>query len=73
MIASDCHYRRDEAANAAQRITALRKTGCAVLWLAFEPDPRPLPGTTALELTDPAQASAAIAKTATAALAAARP
>ncbi|GHJ35450.1 VWA domain-containing protein [Streptomyces sp. TS71-3] len=68
VIASDGHYRREEAQAAAERIAALRAAGCAVLWLAFEPDPRPLPGTTLLELADPAQAATAIGKTATTAL-----
>ncbi|MGN5380493.1 VWA domain-containing protein [Streptomyces lasalocidi] len=70
VIASDGHYRPDEAARAADRITALRTAGCAVLWLAFDTDPRPLPGATLLELTDPAQAATAIGQAATAALAA---
>ncbi|MFE3646437.1 hypothetical protein ACFXO2_01055 [Streptomyces sp. NPDC059152] len=69
VIASDGYYRPDEAIHAAARITALRKTGCAVLWLAFAPDPRPLPGTTVLELTDSAQAITAIGKAAATALA----
>lgn len=69
VIASDGHYRPDEATRAADRISALRTTGCAVLWLSFEPDPRPLPGTTLLELADPAKAATAIGKAATAALA----
>ncbi|AKA06857.1 von Willebrand factor A [Streptomyces noursei ZPM] len=68
VIASDGSYRPDEAARAAARITALRKTGCAVLWLAFAPDPRPLPGTTLLELTEPAQAITVIAQATTTAL-----
>lgn len=42
-----------------------------MLWLAFAPDPLPLPGATVLELTDPAQAATAIGKSATAALTAA--
>ncbi|MYT32663.1 MULTISPECIES: VWA domain-containing protein [unclassified Streptomyces] len=71
VIASDGYYNPTETALAATRITALRKTGCAILWLAFAPGPRPLPGTTLLELTDPAQATTAIGKAATAALAAA--
>ncbi|MCL7377030.1 VWA domain-containing protein [Streptomyces sp. 35G-GA-8] len=69
VIASDGRYRREEAARAAERLTALRAAGCAVLWLAFAPEPRPLPGTTLLELTDPAQAATAIGKAATTALA----
>ncbi|QRX91157.1 VWA domain-containing protein [Streptomyces noursei] len=73
VIASDGYYRPDEAARATARITALRKTGCAVLWLAFAPDPRPLPGTTVLELTDPAQAITAIGKATTTALATTQP
>ncbi|MFF4501605.1 VWA domain-containing protein [Streptomyces sp. NPDC001401] len=73
VIASDGYYRPDEAARAAERIAALRTTGCAVLWLAFDPEPCPLPGTTLLQLADPAQAAAAIGKAATAALAATNP
>ncbi|MFE0178034.1 hypothetical protein ACFWZ2_37565 [Streptomyces sp. NPDC059002] len=69
VIASDGRYHPDEASVATARITALRAAGCAVLWLAFEPDPRPLPGSTLLELTAPAQAAAAIGQAATAALA----
>jgi hypothetical protein len=70
VIASDGYYHRDEAARAAERITALRTAGCAVLWLAFAPDPRPLPGTTLLHLADPAHAATAIGKAAATALAA---
>ncbi|MEV0966477.1 hypothetical protein AB0J25_28510 [Streptomyces sp. NPDC049910] len=73
VIASDGYYAPEEAARAAQRITALRATGCAVLWLAFDPDDKPLPGATVLHLTDPAQAAAAIGKAATAALATVQP
>ncbi|MFF4602585.1 VWA domain-containing protein [Streptomyces sp. NPDC001339] len=69
VIASDGYYHPDEATHATERITALRQAGCAVLWLAFDPGPRPLPGTTLLELTDPAQAATAIGKAATTALA----
>ncbi|WP_269853937.1 VWA domain-containing protein [Streptomyces sp. RPT161] len=68
VIASDGYYTTDEAAAAAERITGLRNAGCAVLWLAFAPDPRPLPGATLLELGDPARAAAAIAKAATTAI-----
>lgn len=73
VIASDGYYRPQEAASATERITALRAAGCAVLWLAFDPDPHPLPGTTLLQLADPAQAAAAIGNAATAALAATNP
>ncbi|MGW5698663.1 hypothetical protein ACWEWX_50205, partial [Streptomyces asiaticus] len=68
VIASDGYYHPDEATRAAQRITTLKDAGCAVLWLAFAPDPCPLPGATPLELTHPAQAITAIAKAATTAL-----
>ncbi|MER8162133.1 VWA domain-containing protein [Streptomyces sp. NPDC094472] len=68
VIASDGYYHPDEANRAAQRITTLKDAGCAVLWLAFAPDPCPLPGATPLELTHPAQAITAIAKAATTAL-----
>jgi hypothetical protein len=70
VIASDGRYGLADAMAAAERITALRAAGCAVLWLAFAEGSRPLPGSTFLELTDPAQAVAAIGKAATAALAA---
>ncbi|WP_049581000.1 VWA domain-containing protein, partial [Streptomyces sp. SBT349] len=43
VIASDGNYADDEAEPATERITALRAAGCAVLWLAFDPDPQPLP------------------------------
>ncbi|TGB00867.1 hypothetical protein [Streptomyces sp. MZ04] len=72
VIASDGYYAPDEAARAADRIKTLTRTGCAVLWLAFAPDPRPLPGTTLLELADLARATAAIAQAATAAIATTR-
>ncbi|WP_445520612.1 hypothetical protein [Streptomyces sp. NEAU-174] len=72
VIASDGYYHPDEATRAAQRITTLKNAGCAVLWLAFAPDPCPLPGATPLELTHPAQAITAIAKAATTALTATR-
>ncbi|WP_432003369.1 hypothetical protein [Streptomyces sioyaensis] len=68
VIASDGYYTPEESARATTRITSLRKAGCAVLWLAFAPGPRPLPGATVLELTDPAQAATAIGKAATASL-----
>ncbi|MFD7013534.1 VWA domain-containing protein [Streptomyces sp. NPDC059928] len=68
VIASDGYYHPEEATRAAERIAGLRRAGCAVLWLAFDPEPRPLPGAALLELTDPAQAATAIGKAATAAL-----
>ncbi|MFC7305117.1 VWA domain-containing protein [Streptomyces monticola] len=68
VIASDGYYRRTEAAEATERLTTLTQTGCAVLWLAFAPEPCPLPHTTLLELEDPAKAATAIAKAATTAL-----
>ncbi len=73
VIASDGYYAPDEAARATARITALHAAGCAVLWLAFEPDPNPLPGAAVLELTDPAHAAAAIGEAATRALATTQP
>lgn len=69
VIASDGYYYPHEALAAAERVTALRAAGCALLWLAFDSDPQPLPGTTLLTLTDPAQAATAIAQAATTALA----
>lgn len=68
VIASDGYYTREESAHATGRITTLRATGCAVLWLAFDDESCPLPGSTLLELTTPTQAAAAIGKAATAAL-----
>ncbi|MGX1757211.1 VWA domain-containing protein [Streptomyces lydicus] len=43
VIASDGYYYPEETARASERITALRKAGCAVLWLTFAPNPRPMP------------------------------
>ncbi|MFE0760189.1 hypothetical protein [Streptomyces smyrnaeus] len=68
--------RQAHPATGAERIAALRKSGCAVLWLTFAPrNPDrlegPLPGATHVELTNPAEAVAAISKAATAALTAA--
>ncbi|MEU7317196.1 hypothetical protein [Streptomyces sp. NPDC007083] len=76
VIASDGHFGTRIRQQAAERIRALKKSGCAVLWLTFAPrNPDrlegPLPGTTHVELTDPADAVAAISKAATAALTAA--
>ena len=68
VIASDGYYAPDEAAPAADRITALHAAGCAVLWLAFAPDPNPLPDTTLVQLADPARAAAAIGQAATRAI-----
>src|SRR5690606_3578200 len=68
VIASDGRYRRQEAHAAAQRLTTLQKSGCALLWLAFAPGARPPSGVPFLELTDPTQAVPAIAHAATQAL-----
>ncbi|MDG4858233.1 VWA domain-containing protein [Streptomyces sp. T-3] len=64
VIASDGYYSHIEAVRAADRINSLTQAGCSVLWLAFEEGPLPLPGTTVLELDDPAQAVAAISSAA---------
>jgi hypothetical protein len=69
VIGSDGHYTPDETAQAAERTTALAATGCAILWLAFAPDPTPLPGITLLVLSRADQAHTAIAKAATTAIA----
>jgi hypothetical protein len=68
VIASDGYYFGDEAAEAAARITRLIHHGCAVLWLAFAPDPTPLPGAALVQLTDPARTTDEIGKAATHAL-----
>lgn len=72
VIASDGYYFGDEAAEAAARITRLARHGCAVLWLAFAPDPAVLPGAHLVQLTDPAAAITEIGKAAAAALSATR-
>ncbi|WP_194909622.1 VWA domain-containing protein [Catenulispora rubra] len=72
VIASDGQYGLREAAPAAARIKALLEAGCAVLWLTFDNRSTPLPGATVLNLTDPAEAVAAISKAATAAIATTR-
>ncbi|MCU4750049.1 VWA domain-containing protein [Streptomyces sp. G-5] len=65
VIASDGKYPPPERERATTRITALNNHGCPVLWLAFAPNPRPLPGTTLIHLTTPAEAIPTIAKAAT--------
>jgi hypothetical protein len=70
VIASDGYYRNEERAAGTARVARLRAAGCAMLWLAFAPDPTPFPGITVLELTDPAQAATAIGQAATRVLAA---
>ncbi|GAA2377784.1 VWA domain-containing protein [Streptomyces carpaticus] len=65
VIASDGKYLPPERERATTRITTLNNHGCPVLWLAFAPNPRPLPGTTLIHLTTPAEAVPTIAKAAT--------
>jgi hypothetical protein len=74
VIASDGMYQPFETDAAAERISALNETGCAVLHLHFPGGwwCTPIPGATLLELTDAATAPQEIAKAATAAIAATR-
>ena len=72
IVASDGEYFFHEAPEAAARINRLIAHGCPVLWLAFAPDPKPLPGTTLVQLTDPASAIDEIAKAAAHAIATTR-
>lgn len=72
IVASDGEYFFREAPEAAARINRLIHHGCPVLWLAFAPDPKPLPGTTLVQLNDPASAIDEIAKAATHAIATTR-
>ncbi|MFD5320023.1 VWA domain-containing protein [Streptomyces sp. NPDC127098] len=65
VIASDGRYSDVERRRAQTRISTLRTTGCAILWLAFAPHPQPLPGTTLVQLADPTHAATTIAKAAT--------
>ncbi len=48
----------------------LKKTGCAVLWLALQPDATPIEGALSIKLADPADAVVAIGQAAARALAA---
>ncbi|RFU85188.1 VWA domain-containing protein [Streptomyces triticagri] len=64
VVASDGIYSPADAVRAADRIRHLTNDGCAVLWLAFKPDPFPLPHTTLVELDHPAHAVDAIARAA---------
>ena len=68
VIVSDGNFTHDELITGQQRITRLRAAGCAVLWIAFNTYSAPMPATTALILDDPATATHAIARAATAAL-----
>lgn len=73
VIASDLCYMPHETDAAAERVSALTKTGCAVLHLHFGGWSAPtFDGATRLELTNPATAAVAIAKAAAAAIAATR-
>ncbi|GAA3877993.1 vWA domain-containing protein [Streptomyces sedi] len=68
VIASDGYFTPDQAARTTQRIAALRRSGCSVLWLGFDRHTVALPGSTPVLLREPAQAAAVIAQAATTAV-----
>jgi hypothetical protein len=68
VLATDARFTTDQKTAAADRITRLQQAGCALLWLAFTKELRPLPGLAPVILDDPAHAIATIAKAATAAI-----
>ncbi|WP_233580348.1 vWA domain-containing protein [Streptomyces triticirhizae] len=67
-IASDGWHPDQQIERATDRVARLRAAGCSVLWLAFAPHPKPLPGVTLVELHRPDQAASVIAQAATAAV-----
>jgi hypothetical protein len=68
VLATDARFTTDQKTAAADRIARLQHAGCALLWLAFTKELRPLAGLAPVILNDPARAIATIAKAATAAI-----
>ena len=64
VVVSDGRFRADQRRGGQERLARLKKTGCAVLWLALQPDTTPIEGTLSITLADPAEAVAAIGQAA---------
>jgi hypothetical protein len=70
VVVSDGRFRADQRRGGQERVARLKKTGCAVLWLALQPDATPIEGALSIMLADPADAVVAIGQAAIRALAA---
>jgi hypothetical protein len=70
VVVSDGRFRADQRRGGQERVARLRRTGCAVLWLALQQDATPIEGALSITLTDPADAVVAIGQAAIRALAA---
>jgi uncharacterized protein with von Willebrand factor type A (vWA) domain len=68
VLATDGFLLPWEKKAALDRITRLRRTGCAVLWLSFDEYTDALDGLTPVSVTDPARVIGVIEKAATAAI-----
>jgi hypothetical protein len=70
VVVSDGRFRADQRRGGKERVARLKRTGCAVLWLALQQDATPIEGALSITLTDPADAVVAIGQAAVRALAA---
>ena len=68
VVVSDGRFRADQRRCGQERVSRLKRSGCAVLWLALQPDATPIEGTLSITLADPAEAVAAIGQAAIRAL-----
>ena len=70
VVVSDGRFRADQRRGGKQRVARLKRTGCAVLWLALQPDATPIEGALSITLANPSDAVVAIGQAAIRALAA---
>lgn len=70
VVVSDGRFRADQRRGGEERINRLKRNGCAVLWLALQPDATPIEGALSITLANPAEAVVAIGQAAIRALAA---
>jgi len=70
VVVSDGRFRADQRRGGQERVARLKRTGCAVLWLALQQDATPIEGALSIILADPADAVVAIGQAAIRALAA---
>ncbi|MBK0870220.1 VWA domain-containing protein [Saccharopolyspora sp. HNM0986] len=68
VILSDGVFEQDNYDQGQHVLDRLRAAGCGLLWLATDPDSRPMRGATVHQLTDPATTATVIGRAATAAL-----
>ena len=70
VVVSDGRFRADQRRGGKERVSRLKRSGCAVLWLALQPDATPIDGALSITLANPAEAVVAIGQAAIRALAA---